>query len=258
MDWSLIPLIGLGLFVAGLLKGTTGLGYSSCALPFLVAAIDLKTAIVLVLAPAMASNLALMWSAGHFRETVQRFQVLYVALIPGIACGIAMLIWIDHGLATRILGVLTILYALFALAQPQLSLSPRLELALQLPVGLINGVFTGLTGSQIMPLLPYMLSLRLDPGRFVQAVNVSVALASLATAFGLALAGLMTPTLAGLSVLGVLPAIVGVSLGNALRRYLPAAIFRTFVLLVLAVTGLSLVVPPGLLRSALASIASIV
>jgi hypothetical protein len=41
MDWSLIPMIGLGLFVAGLLKGATGLGYSSCALPFLVAAVDL-------------------------------------------------------------------------------------------------------------------------------------------------------------------------------------------------------------------------
>jgi uncharacterized membrane protein YfcA len=253
MDWSLLPLIGLGLFVAGLLKGTTGLGYSSCALPFLVAAIDLKTAIVLVLAPAMASNLTLIWSAGHFRETVWRFRVLYLALVPGIACGIAMLIVVDQSLATRFLGVLTILYALIALTQPQLSLTPRLEFALQLPVGLINGVFTGLTGSQIMPLLPYMLSLRLDADRFVQDVNLSVALASLVMAFGLALAGVMSPALAALSVLGVLPAILGVSLGNAVRRYLPAAVFRTFVLLVLALTGLSLVVPPDLVRFALAA-----
>jgi hypothetical protein len=253
MDWSLIPLIGLGLFTAGLLKGTTGLGYSSCALPFLVAATDLKTAIVLVLAPAMASNLALIWTAGHFRETLVRFRLLYLALVPGIACGIGMLIWVDQVLATRILGLLTILYALFALVQPQLSLSPRLELALQLPVGLVNGVFTGLTGSQIMPLLPYMLSLRLDADRFVQAVNVSVALASLVMAFGLALAGLMSPLLAAFSVLGIVPAILGVSLGNVIRRYLPSAVFRTFVLLVLAVTGLSLVVPAQALRQLLAA-----
>jgi len=249
MDWSLLLMIGLGLFVAGLIKGTTGLGYSSCALPFLVAAIDLKTAIVLVLAPALASNLALIWSAGHFRETVQRFRVLYMALVPGIACGIAMLVYIDQGLATRMLGVLTILYALFALGQPQLSLSPRLELVLQLPVGLINGVFTGLTGSQIMPLLPYMLSLRLDADRFVQAVNLSVALASLIMACGLALAGVMKPGLAALSLIGVLPAIAGVSAGNALRRFLPPAMFRTCVLLVLAVTGLSLVAPLQLVTS---------
>jgi uncharacterized membrane protein YfcA len=251
MDWSLIPMIGLGLFVAGLLKGATGLGYSSCALPFLVAAVDLKTAVVLVLVPAMASNVALMWNVGHFRETVRRFQLLYVALVPGIACGIAMLVWIDQVLATRILGVLTILYALFALTQPQLSLTPRLELVLQLPVGLINGVFTGLTGSQIMPLLPYMLSLRLDADRFIQAVNVSVALASLVMALGLALAGVMSWTLAGLSVIGVLPAYLGVSLGNRLRRHLPAAAFRTFVLLVLAATGLTLVVPAAVMRSAI-------
>jgi uncharacterized membrane protein YfcA len=164
-----------------------------------------------------------------------------------------MLIWVDQVLATRILGLLTILYALFALVQPQLSLSPRLELALQLPVGLVNGVFTGLTGSQIMPLLPYMLSLRLDADRFVQAVNVSVALASLVMAFGLALAGLMSPLLAAFSVLGIVPAILGVSLGNVIRRYLPSAVFRTFVLLVLAVTGLSLVVPAQALRQLLAA-----
>lgn len=250
MDWPLILLIGVGLFAAGLLKGTTGLGYSSCALPFLVAAIDLKTAVVLVLVPAMASNLALMWKVGHFRETVRRFRLLYVALIPGIASGITMLLWIDQGLATRILGLLTMLYALFAIAQPQLSLTPRLELPLQLPVGLLNGVLTGLTGSQIMPLLPYMLSLRLDADRLVQAVNISVALASLVMGLGLAVAGLMSWMLAGLSVIGVVPAVLGVSLGNALRRHLPAATFRTFVLLVLAVTGLSLAVPAELVRTA--------
>jgi uncharacterized membrane protein YfcA len=253
MDWPQILLIGLGLFAAGLLKGTTGLGYSSCALPFLVAAVDLKTAVVLVLVPAMASNLALMWNVGHFRETLRRFQVLYVALVPGIACGIAMLLWVDQTLATRILGLLTILYALLAIAQPQLSLTPRLELPLQLPVGLINGVFTGLTGSQVMPLLPYMLSLRLDADRFVQAVNIAVALASLVMGLGLALAGLMSWTLAGLSVTGVLPAFLGVSLGNALRRHLPATTFRIFVLLVLAATGLSLVVPVGFVFNMLAA-----
>ena len=56
--------------------------------------------------------------------------------------------------------------------------------ALRVPVGLVNGIFTGLTGSQMMPLLPYMLALRLDTNRFVQANNIAVTLASafLATA----------------------------------------------------------------------------
>ena len=48
MEWSLLALAGLGLFLAGIVKGATGLGYSSCALPFLVSAIGLKPAMALV------------------------------------------------------------------------------------------------------------------------------------------------------------------------------------------------------------------
>jgi hypothetical protein len=36
---------------AGIIKGATGIGYSSCALPFLAAALDAKTAIVLLRLP---------------------------------------------------------------------------------------------------------------------------------------------------------------------------------------------------------------
>src|SRR6185436_20590924 len=61
MDWTNgtpFALAALGLFLAGVIKGTTGLGYSSCALPFLVSAIGLKPAMALVLIPAMATNVS--------------------------------------------------------------------------------------------------------------------------------------------------------------------------------------------------------
>jgi uncharacterized membrane protein YfcA len=42
MDMAQIALAALGFLLAGVIKGTTGLGYSSCALPFLVSAVGLK------------------------------------------------------------------------------------------------------------------------------------------------------------------------------------------------------------------------
>ena len=44
--------------------------------------------------------------------------------------------------------------------------------------GLLNGALTGFTGSQVMPLMPYMLALNLEPALFVQAVNIAVVVAS--------------------------------------------------------------------------------
>jgi hypothetical protein len=44
MDVNLIVVAVSGFFFAGIIKGATGIGYSSCALPFLVASLGLKEA----------------------------------------------------------------------------------------------------------------------------------------------------------------------------------------------------------------------
>src|SRR5215468_2926784 len=69
VDWGQLLLAAFGLLVAGLIKGTTGLGYSTCALPFLVSAVGLRSAIVIVPIPALAANLGLLFGAGNVRET---------------------------------------------------------------------------------------------------------------------------------------------------------------------------------------------
>src|SRR6476660_9390605 len=244
MDLAHIALAALGFLSAGVIKGTTGLGYSSCALPFLVSAMGLKTAIVMLVIPAMLSNVLVMFNTGHLRETLNRFWPLYAATIPGIVVGIGMLVWIDQGIATRTLGILTVVYAMLALTRPSLALPEGLERPLQIPVGVLNGFFTGLTGSQMMPLLPYMLALKLDPDRLVQANNVTVTLASTFMAAALFAAGLMTWPMFGLSVGAVIPALAGVQLGNRARRRIPVAAFRIIMLILLVAMGLMLAVRP--------------
>ena len=100
---------------------------------------------------------------------------------------------------------------------------------------------TGLTGSQVMPLFPYMMSLDLDANRLVQAINFAVLMCSLVLAGGLIATGIMTPQLLGLSFLAVLPALTGVEIGSRLRRFIPADGFRRLVLLVLLLMGVSMI-----------------
>jgi len=243
MDWTdttYFALAALGFFLAGVIKGTTGLGYSSCALPFLVSAMGLKTAIIVLVIPAMLSNVLVMFYTGHFRETLLRFWPLYSAMLPGIVIGIAMLVWIDQKVATRTLGILTVLYAVLALTRPALVLGKSLERCLQIPVGLLNGFFTGLTGSQMMPLLPFMLALRLDPDRLVQANNVAVSSASAFLAMALVAAGLMSWPILGFSMAAVVPALVGVMIGTRARRHIPAPAFRMLILALLMIMGIVL------------------
>lgn len=242
MEFTDIALATLGLFLAGIVKGATGLGYSSCALPFLAAAVGLKGAIVLVVIPAMASNLTLMWSAGHFRETLARFNYFYLCTIPGVCVGIFALTWIDQRIAEIMLGVLIIGYSFYSAFRPPLFLAERFQRPLQIPAGFLNGLFTGMTGSQVLPLLPYMLSLKLDPDRFVQAVNISVALSAAIMVIVLLISGLMTWPGFFMSILYIVPAMAGITIGTRIRRLIPAANFRGVVLFILAILGLFLII----------------
>jgi uncharacterized membrane protein YfcA len=234
-------LAALGLLIAGLVKGATGLGYATCALPFLVAAIGLKAAVVIVPIPAMAANIGLIFGVGHGPETLQRFWKLYAAIVPGIFCGTLLLGVVDAQSATRVLGVITIAYVIHATARPDFHLPSPLAKRLEMPVGLLNGFLTGLTGSQIVPLLPYLVSLKLDPDRFVQAVNMSVIIASVILILAQMTTGLMTLPLAVISVLGIAPAALGTYVGNRVRRHIPSERFRTVVLATLFAIGLSFV-----------------
>ena len=241
-DPTLLATAVVGLFAAGIVKGATGLGYSSCALPFLVAALGLKPAMALVIIPALATNVSVAISAGHFSEIARRFAPLYAAMLPGIAVGLALLVWIDAKVAVTTLGIVIVGYAVLALTKPRIALSEGAASLLQVPAGLLNGVLTGLTGSQVMPLFPYMMALDLDNGRLVQAINMAVLLASSILAAGLFYAGIMTHEILFLSLFAVAPALAGCELGARARARIPAERFRSVVLVVLLLMGLALMV----------------
>ncbi|MFM2421671.1 MAG: hypothetical protein RL291_201, partial [Pseudomonadota bacterium] len=199
-----------------------------------------RTAIALVVLPAIATNLQVLLTAGHFREMLARFRFLYLAMVPGIVVGLWALQAIEGETAARGLGVVIAVYAALALATPRWRLPERLEGPLQFPVGLANGIVTGLTGSQVMPLFPYIMALGLDPARLVQAVNIAVTGASAIVAAGILMSGIVTMAVAGLSVLAIAPALLGTLFGTRARAHIPAQRFRVIVLAFLGMMGVLL------------------
>lgn len=240
MDMANICIAALGLFAAGVLKGSTGIGFSTCALPFLVAAVGLRPAMAIIIVPALWSNIGVIASGGYPATVIRRFWCFYAGIVPGIFIGAGILLVIDGRVATQVLAVTTLAYVGLALARPDISLPSTLERSLALPAGLANGILTGLTGSQILPLMPYMMSLKLAAEEQVQAVNLAVAIASVVLAVALFQTGIMTRELAVASLAGCIPAAVGVSLGGAIRRQLSATGFKHVALAALAALALSL------------------
>lgn len=229
---------------AAFVKGATGLGFSTICLPLLALAIGVPGTLPLLIIPSIASNLLVVRGAGHFRESVRRFWPVYLAAPPGIAVGLALLVHVDADTAAAVLGAALGGYALLALGKPDMVLPSRLERRLSVPIGFLTGTVNGLTGSQVMPLVPYMLSLRLSPDRFVQATNCSFTFSSLVMAFGLVEIGLLTWAAAAVSVAGLALVWLGVTLGTVLRRRLTTGIFRGMVLMLVLLLGSTLILHP--------------
>lgn len=230
-----------GLLFAGVIKGATGLGYASCALPFLAMAMGLKQAISLVLLPAMASNFLIICMTPHRVETLRRFWPLYLAAIPGIVAGLYLLVWFGQRIPTIILGVVIVVYSAYSIVRPSLLVPKKLEGPLQVPVGLLNGFFTGLTGSQVLPFLPYILGLNLDPDRTTQAVNMAITIWSAVMLIAVYQSGVASTEILIASVLALVPALVGIWVGSICRSMIPGAHYRLVVQIVLGFLGLSLI-----------------
>ena len=234
-------LVATVYFFAAFVKGITGLGFSTTALPFLVLALGLKATLPLLIIPSVVSNLIVMRAAGHFRSTLSQFWLLYASALPGLVIGLSLLSALDLGHSTAVLGAVLIVYCTLALARPDFRIAMHLAQPLSALVGLANGIVNGLTGSQVMPVLPFLISLHLEPDRFVQAENIFFTVSSLAMAVGLATLGLMTPVAAAVSLVGLVPVFLGIKVGTTVRRLLSPQGFRTAVLLVLALLGATLV-----------------
>lgn len=241
-DLTTLSLAVFGLVVAGIVKGATGIGYTSCALPFLAAAIGLKPAISLVLLPAMASNLLVVVVTPHRMEMLRRFSPMYLATLPGMILGVYLLSWVDQRISTFVLGLLIVAYSIFAIARPSFAIPGKFESPLQVPVGLLNGFFTGLTGSQVLPLMPYILGLHLDPDRTTQVVNLTITIASGFMMIALYQSGIASAHSLMESVAAVVPALLGIYAGNKLRSLIPAQHYRLYVQVTLGFLGASLVV----------------
>ena len=194
-----------------------------------------------MIVPSLVSNAYVMARAGHLVEMARRFRWLYVSAAVGVVLGLGVLASLRSDTAGLVLGLVLAVYVGFAWTRPDLSLPQRLEAPLAPLVGIATGIVNGITGSQVMPVLPYLAALHLGPDRFVQAINLSFTLSSLVMAAGLARLGILDTTVLLVALGCLVPVILGVRLGTRLRERLAPEVFRRAVLLGLAGSAVVLV-----------------
>ncbi|AEV36333.1 protein containing DUF81 [Pseudovibrio sp. FO-BEG1] len=237
-----LSLIAATYFFAAFIKGFAGLGFTTSCLAILVHFIGLDRAIPLITIPALAIDIILVYESGNVRTSFLRFQKLHIFTIPGVVLGLWLLSTAPMHLLTITLGTLIILFYFYSIASKDFSLPPHLESAFASPVGFITGLLCGMTGSQLLPVAPYLISLRLPRSEFIQAINTCFTFLTLSMMIGLTYLGLLHIGAFAVSFVGLGIVYGGTKTGNYLGQYMSATLFRHVVLVMLLLSGVALIV----------------
>ncbi len=242
MNPLLISAILFSFLFASFMKGMTGLGFSTLCLGILTCFIDIKLAIPLIMLPSLSSNALVIWNSGRIKEALVRFWPLYFFAVCGLLAGLWLLGSVKSQTARTVLGVVMVIYGFWALRKGDILVPPSLRRKLFLPVGLFTGFVNGLTGSQVMPILPYLLGLQIDKNLLVAVINTSFTISSLFMLAGLTHMGLITRQALLLAIVGIPLVLTGITWGTRIRKRASEETFRKMVLFLLIGIGMNLVV----------------
>lgn len=234
-------------FLAGIVKGVVGMGLPTISLGLMTVFVGVEKAIVLILWPALLTNLWQALSGGYLVCLLRRLWPFLTAAALTLFAGTYILIRMPGGAADLVLGGLMIAYALPMLMGIRLHIPQDWQTSAGVILGAINGVFSGLTGSYTVPGVMYLQALGLSRDELVQAMGLLFLSATIVLALSLGSFGLLGSGGAVHSLVMAVPALIGVYLGQRLRARLSDEGFRRVFLGAILCLGTYLL-PLGLYR----------
>jgi uncharacterized membrane protein YfcA len=241
MDILTLLIVAATFLLAGTVKGVIGLGLPTVSLGLLTATIGLQPAMALMLAPSFVTNLWQGVTGGHGRAILQRLWLFMATATATIWIGAMMAAAVDVALLSALLGGLLVIYAVIGLGRAQFSLPPHGARWMGPVMGCTNGVLTGMTGSFVVPGVPYLQALGLPRDMLIQAMGVLFTLSTAALGLALAGRGLLSTDLGLQSLAAVVPALGGMVLGRWLRGRLSETAFRRVFFSALGLLGLYII-----------------
>lgn len=244
-EWQVVALV-CGIFaLAGGVKGVLGFGLPLVSLGLLTITLGLQTALTLLILPALVSN---CWQAavgGNAARLTRRLWWFFLLAVLPIWAGTYMLAYARASAAVQ--GAVFIAYALTGLLGVRYVVSAQREKINGVFFSITTGIFTGMTGSFMFPSVLFLQGIGLPRDELVQAMGILFVFSTLALAAVLFLRGLLVVELGALSVVAIAPTLIGMAMGQWLRRRLSEERFRKVFFIGIIIMGSYIIIKKSLL-----------
>ncbi len=238
---GLLAWVAFVIVAAGLIQGAIGFGFPFVATPLIAMVSDMRTAVITVLLPTLATTVINIAKSGPLRPVLARFWMMPLYAIVGAAAGTWLFVIAPGVPYSLLLALITLAYLnLDRLARGDWPRVRRHERAFAPLAGTAAGLFEGTVNVAAPPLIIFYLALGLAPAVLVQALNISFLVGKTVQFSVLATRGGVT----GAQWLATLPlaaiSIAAFFAGLRIRHRIDAQTFRTWVKRALFVIALVL------------------
>jgi uncharacterized protein len=236
-----IAIIVLCLVAGGVMKGATGAGAPILAVPAISAIVDVRFAIVVMVATGIVTNI---WQAWAYRDRLRTLPFLKPFLLAaggGMVLGTLGLAFLPVEVLTLTLCAALVAYIGLRLARPSWQLSMEAGGRLALPAGLAAGVLQGASGLSGPAALTYLSALRLGREGFAGTISLLFLVLGIIQLPSLLALGIVDAPGLAISFAAVLPVALGMVVGNRFGRNISPEVFNNVVLVLLGLLTVKLV-----------------
>ncbi len=228
---------------AGVVKGAIGFAMPMIMISGLASFMAPETALAALILPVVTTNLHQSLRQGRQAawESLVKYRRMILMIMLGIAISAPFVRVLPHGLLLGLLGLPITLFAAVQLAGRSLALRLEHRERAEYGLGLIGGLYGGISGVWGPPLLVYLLSVGAEKTEAIRVQGVTFLIGGIVLLAAHAQSGVLDERTIGFSILLCLPAALGMLLGFRLQDQLDPKRFRRWTLILLLLTGFNLV-----------------
>lgn len=240
--------LGIAIFVAtiaflagGLIKGIAGVGLPMVALPILSFSYSVPSAVAMTMAPILVSNGWQILTSGSLRQVISRFWPMQLTLGATLLMSTSLMVRLPDSLLLISAGLMLIVSTLGMAMSTSLVVPKAHERIIGVGVGFVAGLVGGFSSLFGLPIIAYMMGLRLPRKEFVASIAVIYFCAATPFVAGLLLHGAVTPGLMLASLLSVIPVMIGLKISSHFMERVDESLFQKILYVFLSLLGAMMV-----------------
>ncbi|WP_343116199.1 sulfite exporter TauE/SafE family protein [Ostreiculturibacter nitratireducens] len=239
---ALAIVLAITLF-AGFVKGAVGFAMPMIMISAFSSFLPAETALSLLILPTLFTNIAQAfrqgWRAAWESTVTYRRHIVMVVVFLMISAQFATAI--PQKVMLAILGVPIVAFALWQLSGRSLAIRIEHRGRVEAFLGMIGGLYGGVSGIWGPPLIIYLLSIGAEKREQVRVQGVVFLIGAVTLTGAHLYSGVLNENTLPLAVVVTIPAAIGLWGGFRLHDRLDPARFRRWTLILLAITGANLV-----------------